>query len=239
MENTIRIFIGTEPMQWLPTQVLKYSVTKRTKEKVEFKDLQNIPLNLKTKMYTGFSFYRFSIPEACGYKGKAIYLDADMVCLGDIQELFSMDLKGKNALAKKMDDKRFFTSCMLLDCEHLKHWKIHEWVTLINAGLTSYQGTMCGAPEGMNHDDFGDLPPIWNDFDHYDDKTKIIHYTHVPTQPWKKAGHPFRGAFLEELNECLEKGILTREQVQNEVDQKHIYQTLLKDMEDYMTSHKK
>jgi lipopolysaccharide biosynthesis glycosyltransferase len=233
--SMIRIFIGTEPMQWLPTEVLKRSVQRRTKAKVEFQNLEGIPLKFKAiKMYTGFSFYRFSIPEKCGFQGRAIYLDADMVCLADIEELYQAEMK-KPALAKTEDDGiSFFTSTMLLDCTKLKHWKVHDWVALINAGLTSYQGCMSGTVQGMNHNDFAPLDPLWNDFDHYDEKTRLIHYTNVPTQPWKREGHPFRGAFLSELDTCLKEGSLTRQQVEEEIAKKHIYPTLLEDMEEYM-----
>lgn len=233
----IRVFIGTEPMQWLPTEVLKRSIEKRTKAKVEFSNLEGIPLHFKTvKMYTGFSFYRFSIPERCLFEGRAIYLDADMVCLGDIEELYRFEMV-KPALAKTHDNEvSFFTSTMLLDCARLKSWKIHDWVALINAGLTSYQGCMAGSAQGINHNDFGPLDPTWNDFDHYDKKTKIIHYTNVPTQPWKKGGHPYRGAFLSELSACLEEGSITKELVQEEIEKKHIYPEILKDMEEFMVN---
>lgn len=232
----IKIFIGTEPVQWLPTQVLKHSVIKRTKTPVEFVKMIGMKLNLKLKMYTGFSFYRFTIPEQCDFKGRAIYLDADMVCLSDINDLWEIDMDRKPALARVMDSEGFLTSCMLLQCDELKHWKVKEWVALINAGITNYQGCMEGRPNGMNHDDFGPLPEVWNHFDFYDDTTKIIHYTNVPTQPWKRAGHPFRGAFLNELKACIDEGMITTEDVEKEIKKEHIYPNILRDMDDYIAS---
>lgn len=240
MSDPIRIYIGTEPVQWLPTEVLKRSILTRTKAEVEFHNLAGINLGFKKiKMYTGFSFYRFSIPEQCGYKGKAIYLDADMVTLGDINDLYNLDFGGKPALAKVRDKFTMFTSVMLMDCEKLKHWKVREWVALINAGLTSYQGCMAGGPGGMNFGDFGVLPDVWNHFDHYDETTQLIHYTNVPTQPWKRPGHPYRGAFLGELFECLEDGTVTEEQVKKEIDAGHIYPNILLDMKDYVKENKR
>lgn len=239
MSKPIRIFIGTEPVQWLPTEVLKRSILTRTKAEVEFHDLIGMNLGLKMKMYTGFSFYRFAIPEQCGYEGKAIYLDADMVTLGDIEELYNLDLSDRPALAKVRDKTTMFTSVMLLDCPRLKHWKVKEWVALINAGLTSYQGCMSGGPSGMNFGDFAVLPDYWNHFDHYDDTTKLIHYTHVPTQPWKKPGHPYRGAFLNELNECLKDGTISEEDVKREIKAKHVYPNILMDMEDFISAKKR
>lgn len=231
MSSPIRIYIGTEPAQWLPTAVLKRSILVRTKAAVEFYDLIGLDLGLKTKMYTGFSFYRFAIPEQCGYTGRAIYLDADMVVLGDIDQLYQLDMEEKPALARVCDPTTVFTSVMLMNCEKLVHWKIREWVALINAGLTSYQGCMSGSPSGMNFGDFGALPPQWNDFDKYDETTKLIHYTHVPTQPWKRPGHPYKGAFLQELQAALRDGSISREQVEREINAGHIYSGILLDMD--------
>lgn len=234
MSEPIRIFIGTEPAQWLATEVLKRSITKRTKAKVEFRDLVGLDLGLKMKMYTGFSFYRFAIPEFCGFKGRAIYLDADMVTLGDIEELYHLPIEKEPALSKMRDKNLAFTSVMLMDCERLKHWKVREWVALINAGLTSYQGCMSGTPSGMNYGDFSPLPKYWNHFDHYDETTRLIHYTNVPTQPWKRGGHPYRGAFLKELHACLEEGIVSVQDVKREIEKKHVYPNILEDMEEYI-----
>ncbi len=236
MVDPIRIFIGTEPAQWLATEVLKRSILTRTKAKVEFEDLIGIDLGLRLKMYTGFSFYRFAIPEKCGYKGRGIYLDADMVVLGDIADLNSMEMNDYPALARIRDPQTAFTSVMLMDCDKLKHWKIKEWVALINAGLTSYPGCMSGGPSGMNHGDFGPLPEVWNHFDHYDDTTQLIHYTNVPTQPWKRAGHPFRGAFLSEMKAAIEDGTVSEKDVLREIEKKHIYPNILVDMEDYCSA---
>lgn len=235
MSEPIRIYIGTEPAQWLPTEVLKRSILRRTKAPVEFHDLIGMDLGLKIKMYTGFSFYRFAIPECCGYRGRAIYLDADMVTLGDIEELYTLDLKEKPALAKRLDEKSSFTSVMLMDCERLKHWRVKEWVALINLGLTSYAGCMSGGPSGMNFGDFGRLPEEWNHFDFCDEATKLIHYTNVPTQPWKRAKHPYRGPFLEELHLSLKEGALAAGDVEREIEANHIYPTILADMEEFIS----
>ncbi|MEC7839867.1 MAG: glycosyltransferase [Chlamydiota bacterium] len=235
MSDPIKIFIGTEPAQWLPTEVLKRSILTRTKTEVEFCDLIGIDLGLRLKMYTGFSFYRYAIPEKSDYKGRSLYLDADMVVLGDIADLHNLDMNGHNALARIRNKETYFTSVMLMDCAKLKHWKVKEWVALINAGLTSYSGCMSGGPSGMNHDDFGPLPEEWNHFDHYDDTTKLIHYTNVPTQPWKRPGHPYRGAFLSELKAALDDGTVTEKAVEKEIQAKHIYPNILHDMEEYVS----
>lgn len=225
----IRIYIGTEKLQWLATEVLKWSVKTRTHSPVEFIELKDLDLGLESKMYTGFSFYRFYIPEACGYKGKALYLDADIVVLADIHDLLTMEMNDKGVLARPGPHHIRYTSVMLLSCEKLTHWKIREWSMLINNQLADYGKTMFGEVGGLNYQDFGDLPDYWNHLDEADETTKILHYTHVPMQPWKRAGHPHASIFLKEMKSAIEGGFITTEQVQNEIAQGNVYPKILTD----------
>ena len=53
-----------------------------------------------------FSGFRWGIPEACNFEGKAIYTDVDMINMRDMAELVDLEvLKGKLCLAR--DGKRF------------------------------------------------------------------------------------------------------------------------------------
>jgi hypothetical protein len=120
---------------------------------------------------------------------------------------------------------------MLMDCAKLKNWKIRDWVTLINAGIASYEGTMAATPAGLNHKDFGILPKCWNDLDYWDEQTKILHYTHVPSQPWKVPGHKFAWVFLKELKSALEEKVISAADVEKEIAAGHIYSKILEDAE--------
>ncbi len=226
----IRIYIGTEPAQWLPTEILKFSVLRRSKEEYSFTELKDIPLKLKFKTYTGFSFYRFAIPEMCHYEGRAIYLDADMVALRDLKELIELPLEEKPVIARPLPDgSGYYTSMMLMDCARLKHWKVQEWVTLINSRLADYNGILFATQNGINNPDFGNAPEYWNHLDHFDESTCIIHYTSVPDQPWKRPGHPYAFVYLREMRDALKEGVITEEQVQKEIEAKHVYPTILED----------
>lgn len=230
---SIKIYIGTEPNQWLPTEVLRWSIKSRTQAPVEFHELKHISLNLKNRMYTGFSFYRFAIPEATHYQGRAIYLDADIVVLDDIKNLFDLDMKQKGALARKLHSEQEngrYTSVMLLDTEKLKHWKLNDWVEKINANPQLYDETLWVTSKGLNAQDFGDLPDEWNHLDQADAKTKIIHYTNVPMQPWKRSGHPYGSIFLKELKAAIENDEIPLDAVELEIKHGHIYPDILKDM---------
>ena len=55
---------------------------------------------------TPFSGYRWGIPEACNFEGKAIYTDVDMINMRDMAELVDLEVpKGKLCIAR--DGKRF------------------------------------------------------------------------------------------------------------------------------------
>ncbi|MGK5594218.1 MAG: glycosyltransferase [Parachlamydiaceae bacterium] len=232
--DTIRVFIGTEPKQWLPTEVLRWSIQSRTSKIVDFQELKHLELNLKGEMYTGFSFYRFAIPEQCQYQGRAIYLDADIVVLTDINDLFTHEMDEYGALARPLtpgSNSGRYTSVMLLDNTKLKHWKIREWVDKINQNRELYNDTLWVTPNGLNSQDFGDLEPFWNHLDQHDASTKIIHYTNVPMQPWKRTGHPFASVFLKELKAAIDEDEIPVDAIEREIRQGHIYPEILQDLE--------
>jgi len=41
---------------------------------------------------TEFTYSRFLVPYLCQYEGKAIFMDCDMLCLGDIKELDELEM---------------------------------------------------------------------------------------------------------------------------------------------------
>ena len=55
------------------------------------KDLQGFD---RARWKTGFTNYRYAIPELAGKQGRAIYNDVDQIYLADPAELFDMDMKG-------------------------------------------------------------------------------------------------------------------------------------------------
>ena len=67
---------------------------------------------------TGFTCYRFAIPDFAGRSGKAIYNDVDQIYLADPALLFDLALDGHGYLAIDARD----TSVMLIDCEKMLPW---------------------------------------------------------------------------------------------------------------------
>lgn len=88
----IPVFIGYDPVETVGFHVLSHSIMARASEPVSITPLmlQQLPLTRPRdpKQSTEFAFSRFLVPWLCGYKGHAIFMDSDMLCRGDIAELW-------------------------------------------------------------------------------------------------------------------------------------------------------
>jgi lipopolysaccharide biosynthesis glycosyltransferase len=136
-EEPIRLFIGTSE-NFDPTieKVYLYSILKNTNHNVEVTWLRPsmFPTWRRKGWGTPFTCFRYAIPEMCGFKGKALYTDCDMINFRDIFHLWRIDLKGKpfgmvwdslqmnNARHKDTPQERgwWCDSIMLIDCEKAK-----------------------------------------------------------------------------------------------------------------------
>ena len=179
--ETVRIFIGTEPAQHRAERVLLWSILKqrdslRRYEIYLMKDLKGFN---RESWKTGFTAYRYGIPEMAGFKGRAIYNDVDQIYLADPGQLYDLDMQGKGVLAVESRD----TSVMLMDCGLLAGlWTIAD----INAESQAKIHTpMLKKVRAVALID--DLPGQWNSRDHeYNEKTScLLHYTILHTQPWR------------------------------------------------------
>lgn len=227
----IPIYIGTEEAQQLPTEVLKHSILSRTQQSVEFVEMNRIASKLQQKMYTGFSFYRFSVPEQMHFQGRAIYLDADIISLCDINELFTLDMGEHKVLARIRGEERpvqrRYTSVLLFQCDRLTHWKWDRLCEEANAAEAAYKAMMWAKPDCPYYGDYGDLPPPFNHLNQYDERTKILHYTHVKFQPWKNSSHPLAYLWIKELRRALDAGFIAQAQIEEEIARHHIRPTVL------------
>jgi lipopolysaccharide biosynthesis glycosyltransferase len=68
-------------------QVLAHSIYKRASKPVSITPLVLSQLPIKRVGLTEFTYSRYLVPYLCGYEGLAIFMDADMLCLGDVHEL--------------------------------------------------------------------------------------------------------------------------------------------------------
>ncbi len=231
----IKVFIGSGESSLLERKVLIYSLRKHsdraldiyvmngTHNAIELNDQPPVlaPMSLKVKYQnvTEFSLYRYLIPQICEYRGKAIYLDSDMLCLADIGNLFDGDLNDRAFSAKReaytQAGDKWGLSVMVIDCEKSR-FDLETYCDEIAKGQYSYQDFSCMSSAFLQHHFFSiaELDPNWNVFDFCDCETKLIHYTNLYTQPWKTENHPFGERWFQYFNEALHQGYVTERDIE-------------------------
>lgn len=218
MAEELDVRVGCVEAQWLPFAVLRHSIIKRASQPVRVEPLYQagiqipVPREERNRQKTPFSFQRFIIPEACGYKGKAVYLDSDMLVFDDIGTLFDREFGEANVLAVPNE-----TSVLVLNCEALT-WKIADLVADLDAGRLSYDALMkCRAIARVDYC----LPGRWNWLDNspgqMPSNVALLHYTVTTNQPWLTCGHPLGHLWIRELFDALDAGSIQQADVENAV----------------------
>ncbi|KAA0685040.1 glycosyl transferase [Neorhizobium sp. P12A] len=246
-DDTIRVFVGTDRSQMLAVNVLEYSIKRHTTAKVEVFGMLDLPVPAPTDprngQRTGFSFSRFTIPALNGYKGKAIYMDADMIVMRDIRDLWNIPFDGakiivqqevKHAEASTAKEgapaaRKKQCAVMLIDCAAC-HWKIEDIIQGFDDGKYNYDQLMsefCILNE--NEVKYG-VPFEWNSLEHWDQSTCLLHYTDVYTQPWTYSGHPLGYIWFNEVNRMIKEKRLTIDQIKKEVDIGYFRPSLIADL---------
>lgn len=246
-QEVIRIYVGVDRSQELAVSVLEHSIKRHTTAKVEIIPMLDLPVpapkDPRNGQRTGFSFSRFCIPKLAGYQGKAIYMDADMLVLRDIRELWGIPFDGaKVVIQKEIKHEELTTqkagapkkrkkqsAVMLLDCDVLD-WDIENIVADMDAGKYDYEELMydmCILDESQVK--YG-VPFEWNSLEHWDLGTCLIHYTDVYTQPWTACGNAFGYLWFDEVRRMMADGTLKEELVQREIQLGYFRPSLLRDI---------
>jgi hypothetical protein len=185
----VRIFVGTEPAQIRAERVFVWSVAqvrdrRRRYEIHLMKDLSGFD---RRRWKTGFTMYRFAVPDLAGRRGRAIYNDVDQIYLSDPAELFDADMDGRGFLSISRRD----TSVMLIDCTRMASLWTRE-----DAGrrLKKFFRARAAEVPGL----WGALAPEWNarDEEYVAGRSKLFHFTTLHKQPWQ----PFPGEIVYEEN---------------------------------------
>lgn len=235
-EELIRVYIASSPAEWLPARVLEYSIREATSNPVQVMYLYQsdiimpIPADDKNKPRTPFSFQRFLIPELCGYSGKAIYLDSDMLVFKDIDDLWKTSLTGCDiqATSNRNDNRREQFSVMLLDCSSLE-WDVKNIVKMLDSGEISYTQLMYEMRLGkqIKHD----ISSVWNSLEHYDDETALLHYTDMNTQPWVSTENQLEKHWFQCLMRSIKSDFISVDNVRDQVTKGHVRPSLLAQLE--------
>lgn len=230
MEAPIKIFVGSDHAQMAGVKVLEFSIKKYATASVDLEAIDDrdvpIPIDPSNRTKTGFSFSRFLIPELCNYKGKGIYLDADMQLFTDISKLWNTDFDGRHVLYSYQSIESGRTpqfSVLLLDCAKLKDWKIHDIIKGFDDGKYSYGELMqqfCIVPDEFKAPS---LDPSWNSLEHYEaGVTNLIHYTDMPTQPWVSDQNKNGYLWYDCVKEAIADGFLSPDYLYEEISKGNV-----------------
>jgi hypothetical protein len=258
--DPVKIFVGCDRSQYLAVPVLEYSIKRHTNLPVEvipisgssFGPPLDPPLSdvvgrdardPRQRSRTGFSFARFAIPKLCGYEGRAIWLDADMQVFGDIAELWTLPFDGAKVIVQDdLPGTHKFTrktgapptrvkqsAVMVLDCSRLD-WDTDTIIDSLDASEYTYAQLMfelCILEE--DEIKYG-VPFNWNSLEHFDESTRLIHYTDMSTQPWVSAMNPLDSIWYGEVRHMVRSGALTLDRVEEEVRHGYLRPSLLRDL---------
>jgi hypothetical protein len=242
LQETMRVFVGVDESQLLAAEVLEHTIRQHASGPVEVTPMTQVkapmPKDKRNRPRTSFSFSRFAIPALCGYQGRALYVDADMQVFDDIAQLWDIPFDGAKVLCtdqpeppEKWRGSGHFhpgrqMSVMMLDCGSLD-WDVEEVVRGLDQGRYTYEQLMfemCLLPPEQVTDG---LPPAWNHLEHFEPgDTKLLHYTVVPTQPWKNDENPLRSIWEEAFVKAWAEGAVDPELLDRQIRKGHVKKRL-------------
>jgi hypothetical protein len=161
----IRIYIGTAEKYRPIEGEIEYAIRSNASEDLDITFMRAGWRGLAPTGCTGFSMYRYAIPELTGWHGFAIYLDVDMLVVGDIAELWEYRFPGRWSVLKDGSQE-----VMVIDCRT----NVVPTVPFLNRMHKS----QIAIPERRV------IPPEWNCEDCAPPGAKLIHFTDLSRQPW-------------------------------------------------------
>lgn len=233
VQTPARIFIGSDPTQVLGAKMFEYSVRRFASMSVTFEIIDNtglpVPSSPQKRARTGFSFCRFKIPELCNYRGRAIYVDADMQVFADIKDLWTREFDDSWLLYSELKGGTGRSpqySVMLLDCAKLD-WNAKRLIADLDEGKYDYASLMTEFAMMPKEKKRPLLEFEWNSLEHYEEgKTKLIHYTDMPTQPWVSHNNKNGEIWYADVRRALAEGFITRAEIDEHVAMGNVHPQL-------------
>lgn len=167
----LNVFIGFDPRQPIALQVLAHSIYRRSSKPVSITPLVLDQLPIRRRGLTEFTYSRYLVPYLCGFTGRALFLDADMMVLGDIAKLFDLVELDKPVSVVKNKLRFEWPSMMLFNNYHSDCRKL----------TPEYIDNTDNKPNTLSWaSDIGSLPSEWNHCVGYDEpnpNSKLVHFT--------------------------------------------------------------
>ncbi len=212
----LRIFIGWDSRFPEPADVLAYSLVKHSSIPLQIHYLKLDELKLSRQhdplASTEFTYSRFLVPHLCNFRGTALFLDNDMLCLGDVSEIAALDMQAYALRVVQHDyqptnaikmygcpqtsyPRKNWSSMMLMNCSKLRIWSKQTVETQTGAYLHRFQD--------IPDEQICELPKTWNTLDWMDGTTKLVHYTNGG--PWfeQYRDHPHADVWFQARAEMV------------------------------------
>lgn len=214
----LRVFIGWDETEDQNADVLKYSLLKHSSIPLDVQFLKTDILktvfgyspNDSRPASTDFTYTRFLIPWLCGYKGFALFMDCDIICLRDIAEIVKYAARDWRLRSRaiwcvphiyvpttdiKMDGKpqkayfrKLWSSVMLMNCDNLGRWDKEYVEDAPPAWLHGF--------DRLKPHQIGVLPRRFNEVDSVQSDTVLYHFTeHNPQH--NPGVHPEEQLYLD------------------------------------------
>ncbi len=214
----LRVFIGYDERESIAASVLAYSIHQRAScpVSITFLDHRQIPAYKRDKdplASTSFTYSRFLVPYLCNYEGKAIFIDCDMLCLGDMAGFLAYPQGDKAVSVVKHNyqpknttkflgavqtqyPRKLWSALMVFDNEKCKALTPEYVNSATGAGLHRFQW--------LSDDQIGEIPEAWQWIpNHSPGSPKIVHYTEGG--PWfdEYANEPYAQEWFDELHKAM------------------------------------
>ncbi|MFL0770256.1 MAG: glycosyltransferase [Prochlorococcus sp.] len=186
---SIPIFIGYDPRERAATNVLIDSLYQHSSMPLAITPLVTPQLEAQglhwrernPKQSTAFSFTRFLVPHLMDFQGWAIFMDCDMLCRGDIAELWAQRDQDKALMCVKHEHvpaetvkfmgevqsaypKKNWSSLMLMNCSRCKALTVDYVNTASGLDLHRFHwlagDDQVGAIEGGGWNHLVDVQPL-------------------------------------------------------------------------------
>jgi hypothetical protein len=189
LRPSLRVFVGYDPREAAAYHVCCQSIIENCSD----------PMALEFTPVTGpmrdgsntFIYARFLVPYLCGHRGKALFLDGDMIVRGDVAELLALDVSYVGARVVKHDYKtkhpvkylgaknedyprKNWSSVILWNCGYFPNKR------LTPEFIDGKPGSYLHRFQWLRDEAIGELPDAWNRLvleQPIRDDDKLLHYT--------------------------------------------------------------
>jgi hypothetical protein len=232
MSDPLRIVIGYDRQEVPAFHTLCNSILERSSRPVQITPLYLPMLETdglmwrKDKGSTDFAFSRFLAPYMVGYRGNVLFLDCDMVVLGDVAELFECIESCYSVAVCKHDYTpkagtkfggnvqtaypcKLWSAVMLFNCASQKVKNLTPRAVNEMSGADLHQFAWAGGDLRI-----GEIPEEWHWLPNHSagkaEDAKLIHFTEWG--PWHE-GYPDKGSvperiWLQEHAKIISRGVL-------------------------------